>query len=140
MNMLAIALISTTITLGMIANMIIQDLRLINTNLTIEQMRKLIDNDMDTIIERVSDVTGIPVERMKKRTRKQEVVIARQVACYIIKDVHRDKVRWHDISGKFNQDHSTAMHAVRTVTNMIKVNDKIVKKIIEMYGDTSTVN
>ena len=59
-------------------------------------------------------VTGYKVspELMESRTRKREVVIARQVLMYIMR---KHKITLTTIGAAFNKDHATTIHACKTV-------------------------
>jgi len=77
------------------------------------------------IIELVSSITGVPVERMKTRTRKEAVVMARSYAVYrIYADVysrHKDRITLADIGRMFyiGFDHSMVIAANRRMSDWI---------------------
>ncbi len=69
---------------------------------------------------RVCRVFGITVEDMMRETRKQEVVVPRQVAMTIM---YRRKMRVETIGKEFNRHHATVIYANKAVQNMIDTND-----------------
>lgn len=70
-------------------------------------------------LQRVSKFIGIPVEVLQKKTRKREIVEARQVAMFLSKKYTKESlaVIGMKIGGK---DHATVLHACRTVDNLIQ--------------------
>jgi hypothetical protein len=66
-----------------------------------------------------------------KLEREREKVFTRQTIMYFQKKTSKDS--WARIGGYFGQDHTTAMHAVQTIDNLILSDKKIASKIIN-YG------
>ena len=94
-----------------------------------KQIIKNIVNDYDTevgidyIQKAVSDYFNVALEDLKAKTRKKEIVIARQVAMYFSKDYtnHSLKSIGYHFGGR---DHSTVIHAVQAVNDMIDTDAK----------------
>lgn len=86
---------------------------------------------IDYIQKTVSDYFNIPQEDLKAKTRKKEIVIARQVAMYFSKDYtnHSLKSIGYHFGGR---DHSTVIHAVQSVNDMIDTNSKFRFSIDEL--------
>lgn len=78
---------------------------------------------IDYIQKTVSDYFKVAQEDLKAKTRKKEIVIARQVAMYFSKDYtnHSLKSIGYHFGGR---DHSTVIHAVQSVNDMIDTNAK----------------
>ncbi|MEQ9302350.1 MAG: chromosomal replication initiator protein DnaA [Marinoscillum sp.] len=78
---------------------------------------------IDYIQKTVSDYFKVSQEYLKAKTRKKEIVIARQVAMYFSKDYtnHSLKSIGYHFGGR---DHSTVIHAVQSVNDMIDTNSK----------------
>lgn len=75
----------------------------------------------------VSDYFDITVEELKDKTRKKEIVIARQIAMYFAKEYTGFSLK--SIGYHFGgRDHSTVIHAIQAVTEMIQE-----KREIRMY-------
>lgn len=74
---------------------------------------------IDFIQKAVSEYFSIQLEDLKAKTRKKEIVIARQVAMYFSKEFtnHSLKSIGYHFGGR---DHSTVIHAVQTVNDMIE--------------------
>ncbi len=85
----------------------------------------------------VSEYYDIPNDLLRAKTRKQEIVIARQVAMYIAKELTNCSLK--TIGLNFGgRDHSTVIHAYQTVEEQIKIDQKFritieqIKKKIEI--------
>lgn len=78
---------------------------------------------IDYIQKTVSDYFKVSQDDLKAKTRKKEIVIARQVAMYFSKDYtnHSLKSIGYHFGGR---DHSTVIHAVQSVNDMIDTNSK----------------
>ncbi|WP_186758422.1 MULTISPECIES: chromosomal replication initiator protein DnaA [Echinicola] len=74
---------------------------------------------IDFIQKTVSDYYGIKLDDLKAKTRKKEIVVARQVAMYFSKEFtnHSLKSIGYHFGGR---DHSTVIHAVQTVNDLIE--------------------
>jgi chromosomal replication initiator protein len=84
----------------------------IRSPMTVEEIQRL-----------VSEFFDIPTDLLRAKTRKQEVVIARQVAMYIAKEMTNCSLK--TIGLNFGgRDHSTVIHACQTVEEQIKIDTK----------------
>lgn len=94
--------------------------------ITIELVREMIDKlvknttrelSIDYIQKVVSDYFSIPVDLMHSKTRKREIVQARQIAMYFSKILTKSSLATigSQIGGK---DHATVLHACKTVNNL----------------------
>lgn len=92
-----------------------------------KQTLKNIVHDIDTevsidyIQKTVSEYFKVEVDALKDKTRKKEIVIARQVAMYFSKEYtdHSLKAIGYHFGGR---DHSTVIHAVQSVNDMMDTN------------------
>ena len=74
--------------------------------------------DINYIQKTVANFFKISQEEMKDKIRKKEIVIARQVAMYFSKDFTNHSLK--SIGNHFGgRDHSTVIHAVQSVNDMI---------------------
>jgi chromosomal replication initiator protein len=85
--------------------------------------------NLDFIQKTVAEHFGIPVDLLKAKTRKKEVVTARQVAMYFAKEHtnHSLKSIGYHFGGR---DHSTVIHSVQTVSDLID-SDKTFRTTIQ---------
>lgn len=86
---------------------------------------------IDYIQKTVSDYFKVEQDDLKAKTRKREIVIARQVAMYFSKDYtnHSLKSIGYHFGGR---DHSTVIHAVQSVNDMMDTNAKFRYSIDEL--------
>ena len=95
----------------------------INLELAKSMIDKFVKNtarevSIDYIQKVVCDYFDLPIELLKSKTRKRDVVQARQLAMYFSKSMTKSslaKIGMH-CGGK---DHATVLHACRTVNNLI---------------------
>jgi chromosomal replication initiator protein len=108
--------------------------------ITLELAKKILKNivtdidsevGIDYIQKTVSDYFNVNLDDLKAKTRKKEIVIARQVAMYFSKDytTHSLKSIGYHFGGR---DHSTVIHAVQSVNDMIDTNAKFRYSIDEL--------
>lgn len=86
---------------------------------------------IEFIQKSVSEYYGIQTEDLKAKTRKKEIVIARQVAMYFSKEFtnHSLKSIGYHFGGR---DHSTVIHAVQTVNDMIETDSGFRNSVNEL--------
>ena len=72
---------------------------------------------IDYIQKVVCDYFDIPVDIMKSKTRKREIVQARQLAMYFSKQLTKSSLA-HIGKHCGNKDHATVLHACKTVNNL----------------------
>ena len=86
---------------------------------------------IDYIQKTVSEYYKVDVELLKDKIRKKEIVIARQVAMYFAKEYtnHSLKGIGYHFGGR---DHSTVIHAVQSVNDMMDVDANFKSQIEEL--------
>ena len=95
--------------------------------------------DIKFIQDVVSKYFNISIEDMKDKARKKEIVIARQVAMYFSKDFTNNSLK--SIGFHFGgRDHSTVIHAVQSVNDMIDTDSIFRKNIKEINRRISVSN
>ncbi|HJX72478.1 MAG TPA: chromosomal replication initiator protein DnaA [Bacteroidales bacterium] len=106
----------------------------ITLDLAKEMIDKLIKNtkrevSIDYIQKVVCNYFEIPTDSIQSKTRKREIVQARQVAMYFSKNLTKSSLATigAQIGGK---DHATVLHACKTVNNLLET-DKLFKGQIE---------
>ena len=84
---------------------------------------------IDYIIEKTAAFYKIPVNNIREKNKRKEVAFCRQVAMYISKNVTNHSLK--SIGLNFGgRDHSTVIHAIQLIENLIK-KDKTTAKDIE---------
>jgi chromosomal replication initiator protein len=93
---------------------------------------------IDFIQKVVSDYFDLPIELMKSKTRKREVVQARQIAMYFSKSLTKASLANIGLhcGGK---DHATVLHACRTVNNLMETDKKFRQYVEELEKKISVV-
>lgn len=115
-------------------------------SITLELAKQMIDKfvkntarevSIDFIQKVVCDYFDLPIELLKSKTRKREVVQARQIAMYFSKTMTKSSlanIGMH-CGGK---DHATVLHACRTVNNLMET-DKRFRSYIDDLGKKISV-
>ncbi len=108
----------------------------ITLDLTREMIDKLIKNtkreiSIDYIQKVVCSYFNIGVDQLQSRTRKREIVQARQVAMFFSKSLTKSSLATigSQIGGK---DHATVLHACKTVNNLIETDKRFRLQIDEI--------
>jgi len=82
------------------------------------------------ILTTVSNFYEIPADLIKSKTRKDEVVHARQVYMYLSKKY--TNLSLSQISMVCNRDHSTVIHAIKVIKDQIYIDKEIMAEIEEI--------
>jgi chromosomal replication initiator protein len=101
-------------------------------SITLELAKQMIDKfvkntarevSIDYIQKVVCDYFDLPIELMKSKTRKREVVQARQIAMYFSKQLTKSSLATIGMhcGGK---DHATVLHACKTVNNLMETDKR----------------
>lgn len=106
--------------------------------ITIELAKQMIDKfvknttreiSIDYIQKVVCDYFDMPIDLLKSKTRKREIVQARQLAMYFSKQLTKNSLA--SIGAQCgNKDHATVLHACRTVNNLSET-DKRFRTYVE---------
>lgn len=115
-------------------------------SITMDLARQMIDKfvknttkeiSIDYIQKIVCDYFGLPIDQIHAKTRKREVVQARQVAMYFSKKHTKSSLATIGLQCG-NKDHATVLHACKTIANLIDTDkqfrgyaSEIDKKIIQ---------
>jgi chromosomal replication initiator protein len=84
----------------------------VRTHITIEEIQRTVCNHL-----------GIPEDLIRAKTRKQEIVNARQIAMYLSKELTNSSLK--TIGLHFGgRDHSTVIHAYQTIEDGMKMDSK----------------
>lgn len=91
--------------------------------------------DKDIIIETVSTYLNISIKDIFSKTRKQEVVFARQLCIYLISQML--SLPLASIGKLFNRDHTTIMHAKNKIETDLKTDKKLKLQISDITNEFS---
>jgi chromosomal replication initiator protein len=110
--------------------------REINNDLARQVIDRLVRNSKREIsithIQKiVCDYFNIHVDQLQEKTRKREIVQARQVAMFFSKSLTKSSLATigSQIGGK---DHATVLHACKTVNNLIETDKRFMQSIQEI--------
>ena len=78
------------------------------------------------LIEIVCKKTGIDIKDLKGKSRKREIVEARQLAFYILKK--NTRLPFAVIGGMLNRDHTTVIHSIKVVTALKETDKEYISK------------
>ena len=110
------------------------DNRDVNVDLARDVLRVVVSElkspiNIDQIQHTVCEFFDIPDDLLRAKTRKQEIVAARQVAMYLAKELTHSSLK--TIGLHFGgRDHSTVIHAFQTVQDRIE-NDPVFRQNVE---------
>jgi chromosomal replication initiator protein len=86
---------------------------------------------IDYIQKLVSDYFQIPVDTLKSKTRKREIVQARQISMFFAKQLTKSSLK--NIGMHFGgRDHSTVIHACQTVNDLMDTDKKFKADVEEI--------
>jgi len=88
-------------------------------------MKKL---DIDFIKKEVASMMNMSVFLMEEKTRKREIVIARQLSMALSKKYTKESLAsiGYNIGRK---DHATVLHACRTINDLIDTKDETIRNL-----------
>ncbi len=80
------------------------------------------------VIKAVANFYHISEEDLRGKCKKKEIVIPRQICCYLMLDLLSMPLTkvGHEMGGR---DHTTVMHARNKIADMIRLNDRIAKEV-----------
>jgi chromosomal replication initiator protein len=86
---------------------------------------------IESLARQVAHYYKIPVGDLRGTTRTKEVVLARQVAMYLISKLLRPtlKENGHFFSGR---DHSTVLHAIKIISDRIKFDSQLSQQLLDI--------
>lgn len=86
---------------------------------------------IDSIQQIVGEHFDIQVDQLKAKTRKRDIVQARQIAMYFSKEMTRHSLK--TIGSYFGgRDHSTVIHALQTVNDLIATDKYFKQSVVEI--------
>lgn len=95
--------------------------------------KKDFQHPIKPVIEFISEHTGVTPMEMLGRSRQIDIVTARKVAMYICRKYLN--MAWKDTGRMFYRDHSTAIHAYKSVADQLTFSKSIESKIIASWEE-----
>lgn len=108
--------------------------------ITLELAKQMIDKyvkntskeiSIDYIQKVISDYFNIPVEMIVSKTRKREIVQARQLAMFFSKKYTKSSLATIGLHCG-NKDHATVLHACKTVSNLVDTDKQFSNYVSEL--------
>ncbi|HXH75090.1 MAG TPA: chromosomal replication initiator protein DnaA [Bacteriovoracaceae bacterium] len=86
---------------------------------------------IESISKNVANYYKIPIGDLRGKAKTKEVALARQVSMYLVSKMLRPtlKENGHYFSGR---DHSTVLHAIKTITDRIKIDTHLAQQLLEI--------
>lgn len=86
----------------------------------------------DMICETICKGEGFTLEQLQDETREQEIVFARQLIMFFAKKMKVGSLSY--IGRKFDKDHATVIHSIKTINNYLDT-DKYKRPLIISYAE-----
>ena len=103
--------------------------------LIFQKVTGFLEKQDEAIVElnfRLKKVFGKSIEELKLKRRDRDLfVIPRQVGMWWMKNNTKKSIRL--IGEVFGKDHATALHAIRTINNLMDTDKEFVEKIIKKF-------
>jgi len=103
-------------------------LRTVDSDLSRKYQRVFMNHDrhVENIARIVFNYFNIPLEKLKVKNRKAEIIRAKQfTAFYLKREVHRMSL--NEIGKVFDLNHATMIHSIRNITDLIEVDSEYKK-------------
>ncbi len=82
---------------------------------------------LENMLKIASECIGIPLEAINSTCRKNELVIARYMYYYFSRETFNNAFSFSAIGSELynsNNDHTTVIHGIKTIKNLIETKDK----------------
>ena len=94
------------------------------------------DLTVEDVVRRVSEISNVPEREIVGRSRKMEIAEARQISMYLCRNIIGTSL--NNIGVYFGgRDHTTVMHAVKTIDNKKAKNERIGKMVHTLKQELS---
>ena len=101
--------------------------------------KKPTNENCENLIRLVFHHFNIPFELSKTKSRKREIIIARQFAMYFLRQEFH-KLSLQKIADYFEKDHSTVVYSIKQINDLVEYDfeikehhKNIMKRIMELY-------
>jgi len=86
------------------------------------------------ILKQVSVVAEISIDAMQGKSRKPEIVIARQLYCYLAYTLKTFNVSYARIGSFICRDHTTVIYSIKKVEDAIDVQDAPIMRVLHVFA------
>jgi len=88
---------------------------------------------IEETLERVSIASGVTIDQMKSFNRKREIVTARMLCFYFIREEFTNHCTFEYIGQILDRHHSTAIYGYKVINNLLKIKDPYLARLVENY-------
>ncbi len=122
-----------------VVNLLAATLRIQNRELNMENVKQIISDYLGASARRLNPATitsaaaaafDINPEFLKGKKRKREILIPRQVAMYLIRDL--TDLPLEEVGAFFGRDHSTALNAIRKIASMMEADSSFRRNVLDI--------
>jgi chromosomal replication initiation ATPase DnaA len=100
-------------------------------NVISEKNEETINYFIEDVINLCAKNLGVETAQLKSKKRDKRIVIARQLAQYIVKE-HARFLTLETVALKVgNRDHSTVIHSIKAINNIIETKDRVYFDIVK---------
>jgi chromosomal replication initiator protein len=86
---------------------------------------------LDDVLNSVSDVFGVTIDRILGRDRSQDIALPRQIAMYLLREeANYSLLQIGDALG--GRDHTTVMYACDKVADLLERDDRLRRQVIKV--------
>jgi chromosomal replication initiator protein len=83
------------------------------------------------VVRTVAEAFGVPVDRMIRRERTQEIALPRQIAMYLLReDSHISLPQIGEALG--GRDHTTVMYGCDKISDLLERDDRLRRRVVEI--------
>jgi hypothetical protein len=86
----------------------------------------------ENLLNVVSFVSGLPEDEIKGQNRARGLVLCRHVYYYIARE--KMGLKLVDIGSVFGSDHTTVIHGIRKVKDMLSIDDEITSQFVDQVN------
>ncbi|WP_018629229.1 helix-turn-helix domain-containing protein [Niabella aurantiaca] len=88
---------------------------------------------VQSIYKRAADAAGVPFDDVNSTTRRGDAPLARQVSHYYLYKYYG--LNKSELSRMFNVDHTTVIHGIRRVSELVQTGDAKAMEILGRFSD-----
>lgn len=122
-----------------VVNLLAATLRIQNRELNLENVKHIVSEYLgasarrmnpSTITSAVAATFEINPEFLKGKKRKREILIPRQVAMYLIRDL--TDLPLEEVGSFFDRDHSTVLNAIKKISSMMETDSAFRRNVLDI--------
>ena len=122
-----------------VVNIIAANMRIQNIIPSLENVRNLVKEFLGSASRRLNpasitavtaDVFGVNKEALKGKKRKREILVPRQVAMFLIREM--TELPLEEIGDFFERDHSTVVNAIKRVNTLMEQDPSFCRQVEEV--------